>query len=290
MFHGSRFYLTEDESEKFNGNCIVLRNMVQVSPASPSSSSSDINPQGYRLVIRVYSHFIHITWQTYESFKQFFTKLDVTPDPVGLFNQELHIIFTSQRAAANEAVTLWHLSRYTLTLEIKGFSMTLLEMSLYAMENASRTRITTLSRVNELLSETLLEDVARILSDKRFTVACSWNAVEMVIFLRNTEQKISTPEESNCGNLKLGGLPWYVVTSLGTDRRCRHKEMKLDLIQSSFRRYLDFVRIKKYNLSKDVHDAFRRYKQVYEPHCPKGSTRRLEVLLQRSLMSVLSVL
>lgn len=211
----------------------------------------------------------------------FFTELDVTPNIVGLCNQELHIIFTTRRDAADAAVTLWHFSKYTLTLEIKGVSMTFLEVSSYAMENACRMRITTLSRVDELLSETLLEDIARMLSDRTFTVACSPNAGEIVVFLRNNDQKKAISEKSSCGKLNLGGVPWYVVTSLGTDRQCTHREIELEFTQTSFRRYLDFARTKTEKLSKDVHDALRRYNQVNEPYCRKRTTRRLEILLQK---------
>ena len=49
--------------------------------------------------------------------------------------------------------------------------MTFLEVSSYSIENASRMRITTLSRLDELLSETFLEDLARILSYRTFTVS-----------------------------------------------------------------------------------------------------------------------
>ena len=159
--------------------------------------------------------------------------------------------------------------------------MTFLEVSSYAMENACRMRITTLSRVDELLSETLLEDIARMLSDRTFTVACSPNAGEIVVFLRNNDQKKAISEKSSCGKLNLGGVPWYVVTSLGTDRQCTHREIEMEFTQTSFRRYLDFARTKTEKLSRDVHDALRRYNQVNEPYCRKRTTRRLEILLQK---------
>ena len=96
--------------------------------------------------------------------------------------------------------------------------MTSLEVSLYSMDNACRMRITNLSRVDELPSETLLEDLARILNERTFTVACSPNAREMIVFLRNIGLKKVIAEKSNCEKLKLGGVTWYVLTNFGTDR------------------------------------------------------------------------
>ena len=109
---------------------------------------------------------------------------------MGLCKEELHVTFTSQRTAAITAVTLWHFIKYALALEIKGVSMTFLEVTSHTTENACRMRITTLNRVDKLLFETLLEDIARPLSDRTFTVACSPYAGEMIVFLRNSEQKI----------------------------------------------------------------------------------------------------
>ena len=57
------------------------------------------------------------------------------------------------------------------------------------MENRCRMGITTLSRVDKVLSETILEDIAPILSDRTFTVTFSHNVGEMIVFLRNSEQK-----------------------------------------------------------------------------------------------------
>ena len=62
-------------------------------------------------------------------------------------------------------------------------------------------RVTTLIRVDELLSETILEYIARMLSDRAFTVACSHNAGEVVVFLRNIEHKKAISEKSSCGKL-----------------------------------------------------------------------------------------
>ena len=71
---------------------------------------------------------------------------------------------------------------------LRGF-LTSLEVSSYAMDNSCRMRITTLGRVEESLSEALLEDIARILNDRTLTVAWSPNAGEMIIFRRTSEQK-----------------------------------------------------------------------------------------------------
>ena len=202
MFHGSGFNLTEAESEQFYRNYVVIRNMTNVSPASLSFLSSAVNPLVNRLVLRVHPHDVPITLQTLKSFERLFTELDVTPNLVGLCNQELHIIFTSQRATANAAVTLWHFSKYTLTLEIRGFSMMFQEVSSFAMENPCGLWITSLSRVNEYPSEALLEDIARILRDRKFTVTCSPKSGEMIILLRNSEQEKAITEKSNCRNLK----------------------------------------------------------------------------------------
>ena len=95
---------------------------------------------------------------------------------MGLCYLELHIIFTSRRTTAHAAVTLWHFSKYALRLKINGVSMRLLEVSSYEMQNVCCMRITILSHVDESLSETLLEDIARMLSYRAFSVACSPNA------------------------------------------------------------------------------------------------------------------
>ena len=71
------------------------------------------------------------------------------------------------------------------------------------------------------------------------------------------------------------------MANLGTDRQCTHREIELDSTQSSFRRYLDFARIKMEKLYKDVHDALHRCDQVNEPYFRKTTTGRLEVLLQK---------
>ena len=71
------------------------------------------------------------------------------------------------------------------------------------------------------------------------------------------------------------------MTNLGTDRQCTNREIELELTQTSFRRYLDFARIKTDKLSKDVHDSLHRYNQVNEPYCRKRASRKLEVLLQK---------
>ena len=68
--------------------------------------------------------------------------------------------------------------------------MRYLEVFQYATEMACLTRTTTLIRVGELLSETLLEEKARILSNMTLTVACSSNAGAMIGLLQNSEPKI----------------------------------------------------------------------------------------------------
>ena len=79
--------------------------MEKVSPASSSSSSLTLNLLVNWLVLRVYSYFTPITSQTLDSFGRLLIELDVTPDLLVLSNQELYIMFTSRRAAANAAVT-----------------------------------------------------------------------------------------------------------------------------------------------------------------------------------------
>ena len=60
------------------------------------------------------------------------------------------------------------------------------EVPSYTMENACRMRVTTLRCVDELLSETHLEDIAHILSGRTFTVAFSSYSLEMIVFFRNS--------------------------------------------------------------------------------------------------------
>ena len=116
----------------------MLRNILQVSPASSSCHSPAVAPPINRLALCVRPHLTSIISQTLKPLKRFFTERDIAPDLVGLFNQEVHIIFTSQSAAANAALIWCHFSNYSLALEIKGFSMTLLEESSYATEIACR--------------------------------------------------------------------------------------------------------------------------------------------------------
>ena len=59
----------EAESEQLYGDNVVLRNMVEVSPASSPCSYSPVDSLIIRLVIRVLPHYILIISQTFKSFK-----------------------------------------------------------------------------------------------------------------------------------------------------------------------------------------------------------------------------
>ena len=85
--------------------------------------------------------------------------------------------------------------------------MTFLESSSYAVENACHTQTTTLSRVDELLSETLFEDIARILSDRTLNCSMFTQCRKNDLIPKKQSAKKAIAEKSNCGKLKLGGVP-----------------------------------------------------------------------------------
>ena len=68
---------------------------------------------------------------------------------MGICYLELHIVLISRRAAANAAVVLWHLSKYSVPLNIKDYHMTLLEVSLGVMENSCRIQLISLKRIDK---------------------------------------------------------------------------------------------------------------------------------------------
>ena len=81
---------------------------------------------------------------------------------------------------------------------------------MYAMDNECRMRTTYLRHVDDLLSETLLEDVVRILSYGASIVTRSPNAVEKIIFLQSKGLKQVIVERGNRGKIKTEGLHYIL--------------------------------------------------------------------------------